>query len=45
MSNFQYEASYRDYCMWSLFRLLQYDTIMTQKACLELLEKKKIIKF
>ena len=40
MSNFQYEASYRDYCMWSLFRLLQYDTSMTQKACLELLEKK-----
>ena len=41
MSNFQYEASYRDCCMWSLFRLLQYDTSMTQKACLELLEKKK----
>ena len=40
MNNFNYEGTYRETCMWYLFRLLQYDTSETQKACLEISEKK-----
>ena len=46
MSNFNYESTYREQCLWEIFRLLQYDTGETQKSCLELLDKKsKLLNF
>lgn len=39
MNNYYYEKTYRDECLWQLFRLLQYDTCPTQRACLELMDK------
>ena len=40
MMNSRYEKSYKEMCLWELFRLLEYNTKETQKACLELMEKK-----
>ena len=40
MMNQRYEKSYKEICLWELFRLLEYSTKETQKACLELMEKK-----
>ena len=40
MMNSKYENTYKEMCLWELFRLLEYNTKETQKACLELMEKK-----
>lgn len=46
MSNFNYESTYRERCLWELFRLLQYDTSQVQNSCLELIDKKsKLLNF
>lgn len=46
MSNFNYENTYQERCLWELFRLLQYDTSQAQKSCLELIDKKcKLLNF
>ena len=40
MMNSKYENTYKEICLWEIFRLLKYNTKDTQKACLELMEKK-----
>ena len=40
MMNAKFENTYKEMCLWELFRLLEYNTKETQKACLELMEKK-----
>ena len=40
MMNGKFENTYKEMCLWELFRLLEYNTKETQKACLELMEKK-----
>ena len=40
MMNTKFENTYKEMCLWELFRLLEYNTREAQKACLELMEKK-----
>ena len=37
----KFESTYKQICLWELFTLLEYNTCETQKACLELMERKE----
>ena len=41
MMNPKFESTYKEMCLWELFSLLVYNTRETQKACLELMERKE----
>ena len=47
MTNHNFVWSYRDTCLWNIFRLLQFDTNETQKNCFELFNRrrKKLLDF
>ena len=47
MTNHNFVWTYRDTCLWNIFRLLQFDTNEIQKNCFELFNrrKKKLLDF